>query len=175
MEKSKKSELQERKSSGTKGKTEELCISFANKIKFPLWLLPATMESVDELYIGDNCKSKSEFIEKAINFYIGFLKSEDNVNYLSPRITSSVDAVVHGAEQTVKDTSTEGRNSYELTDAPKGKTVFTIENGSVYPDGQMGVSKYALCDAYGNLTVTVLQRNQEQKGIVEITIVRSLM
>lgn len=43
----------------------------------------------------------SEFIEKAINFYIGFLKSEDNVNYLSPRITSSVDAVVHGAEQRI--------------------------------------------------------------------------
>lgn len=101
MEKSKNSELQDIKNSSTKEKSEELCISFANKIKFPLWLLPATMESVDELYTGDNCKSKSEFIEKAINFYIGFLKSEDNVNYLSPRITSSVDAVVHGAEQRI--------------------------------------------------------------------------
>lgn len=76
--------------------------------------------------------------------------------------------VLNGAEQAVKDTSTESSNSYELVDAPKGKTVFTIENGSVYPDGQMGISKYALCDAYGNLTVTVLQKNQEQKGIIEI-------
>ena len=101
MEKSKISELQNRKNSDTKGKSKELCISFANKIKFPLWLFPATMESIDELYAKDNCKSKSEFIEKAVNFYIGFLKSEDNVNYLSPRITSSVDAVVHGAEQRI--------------------------------------------------------------------------
>ncbi len=71
-------------------------------------------------------------------------------------------------EQAVKDTSTEGKNSYELVDSPQGKTIFTIENGSVYPDGQMGISKYTLCDAYGNLTVTALQKNQEQKGIIEI-------
>lgn len=76
--------------------------------------------------------------------------------------------VVNGREQTVKDISAEGRNGYELVDASRGKTIFTIENGSVYPDGQMGVSKYAICDAYGNLTVTVLQKNQEQKGIIEI-------
>ena len=87
MEKSKISELQNRKNSDTKGKSKELCISFANKIKFPLWLLPATMESVDELYAEDNCKSKSEFIEKAIKFYLGYLSANENVNYLSPKIT----------------------------------------------------------------------------------------
>lgn len=119
MEKSKNSELQDRKNSSTKEKSEELCISFANKIKFPLWLLPATMESVDELYTGDNCKSKSEFIEKAINFYIGFLKSEDNVNYLSPRITSSVDAVVHGAEQRIN------RNLFKIA-VELGKLAHTL-------------------------------------------------
>ncbi len=63
------------------------------KIRVPLWIYPSTEESVKNFYESDNCKSPSEFIEKAINFYIGFLKSEDNVNYLSPRITSSVDAV----------------------------------------------------------------------------------
>lgn len=119
MEKSKKSELQDGKNSSTKEKSEESCISFANKIKFPLWLLPATMESVDELYTDDNCKSKSEFIEKAINFYIGFLKSEDNVNYLSPRITSSVDAVVHGAEQRIN------RNLFKIA-VELGKLAHTL-------------------------------------------------
>ena len=71
------------------------------KIRIPLWIYPSTEEEVKNVYESDNCKSSSEFIEKAINFYIGFLKSEDNVNYLSPRITSSVDAVVHGAEQRI--------------------------------------------------------------------------
>ena len=35
------------------------------------------------------------------NFYIGYLKQEKNVNYLSPRITSSVEAVINGSEQRI--------------------------------------------------------------------------
>ena len=71
------------------------------KIRIPLWIYPSTEEEIKNNYEKDNCKSPSEFIEKAVNFYIGFLKTKDNVNYLSPRITSSVDAVVHGAEQRI--------------------------------------------------------------------------
>lgn len=119
MKKSKISELQDSKNSDTKGKDKESSISFANKIKFPLWLLPATMENVDRFYMDDNCKSKSEFIEKAVNFYIGFLKAEDNVNYLSPRITASVDAVVHGAEQRIN------RNLFKIA-VELGKVAHTV-------------------------------------------------
>lgn len=77
--------------------------------------------------------------------------------------------VVNGWEQFVQDDSTDRINRYEIVDTPFPRVVFTINNGAVYPDGQMGTNKYALTDKYGNLTVTVLQENQEQKGIVEIT------
>ncbi len=77
--------------------------------------------------------------------------------------------VVNGREQFVQDGSTHRVNKYEIIDTPFPKLRFTINNGSVYPDGQMGENKYALADEHGNLTVTVLQENQEQKGIVEIT------
>lgn len=70
-----------------------------NKEKFPLWAYPETLEEVSEVYEQDNCRSKSEFIEKAVKFYLGYLKQEKNVNYLSTRITSSVEAVIHGSEQ----------------------------------------------------------------------------
>lgn len=50
---------------------------FENKKKFPLWAYPDTLEKVEELYREDNCRSQSEFIEKAVNFYIGYLTSED--------------------------------------------------------------------------------------------------
>ena len=76
--------------------------------------------------------------------------------------------VINGSEQKVNDLSSERVNDYEILPAPKGKTTFTIGNGAVYPDGQMGTNKYALYDSYGNLTVTVLQKNQEQKGILRI-------
>ena len=100
MSKSKISGLQNNKNATTKQNSSTIQ-GGCNKQKFALWAYPSTLEEVDKAYERDNCKSKSEFIEKAIRFYLGYLKQEDNVNYLSPRITSSVDAVVHGAEQRI--------------------------------------------------------------------------
>ena len=74
-------------------------MGFANKIKFPLWVYPQTMKDVERHYKSDNCKSQSEFIEKAIRFYVGYLDEERHVNYLSPLITETVAATVKGTEQ----------------------------------------------------------------------------
>ena len=71
------------------------------KKRIPLWIYPSTEEQINKIFESDNCKSPSEFIEKAVKFYIGFLNEEGNVNYLSPRITSSVDAMVHGSEKRI--------------------------------------------------------------------------
>ena len=51
-------------------------MSFQNKVKFPLWAYPETMTDVEIHYKNDNCKSQSEFIEKAIKFYVGYLDEE---------------------------------------------------------------------------------------------------
>lgn len=101
MPKKQKSELQNAKSPNVKQFEKGLQGGFENKEKFPLWAYPETLEAVEQSYRGDNCKSKSEFIEKAIKFYLGYLSGEDNVNYLSPKITESVDAVVHGSERRI--------------------------------------------------------------------------
>lgn len=74
-------------------------MSFENKIKFPLWAYPQTMKDVEAHYKNDDCKSQSEFIEKAIRFYVGYLDEERHVNYLSPMITEVVKAEIHGTEQ----------------------------------------------------------------------------
>ena len=97
MEKSKKSGAQNSKNATTKPNSSTNS-GVRNKEKFALWVYPETMEEVGHTYEDDNCRSKSEFIEKAIQFYLGYLKQERNVNYLSPRITSSVEAVIHGSE-----------------------------------------------------------------------------
>ena len=49
------------------------------KVKFPLYVFPETMQKIDMLYEADNCKSKTEFIEKAIRFYCGYLLNKDSV------------------------------------------------------------------------------------------------
>ncbi len=98
MEGSKKSGSQNSVNATTKpntGTKQGVC----NKEKFALWAYPDTMEEVSTAYENDNCKSKSEFIEKAIRFYLGYLKQERNVNYLSPRITSQMNATIAGMEQ----------------------------------------------------------------------------
>lgn len=89
------------------------------KIRIPLWIYPSTEEKIKNFYETDNCKSPSEFIEKAINFYIGFLKQDKNVNYLSPRITSSVEAVINGSEQRIN------RNLFKIA-VELGKLAHTI-------------------------------------------------
>ena len=74
-------------------------MSFENKVKFALWAYPETLKNVEVHYKNDNCRSQSEFIEKAIKFYIGYLGEEDNINYLSPMITETVKAQIKGTEQ----------------------------------------------------------------------------
>lgn len=74
-------------------------MSFENKTKFALWAYPQTLKDVETHYKGDNCRSQSEFIEKAIRFYIGYLDEEKSVNYLSPMITETVKAQIKGTEQ----------------------------------------------------------------------------
>lgn len=74
-------------------------MSFQNKVKFPLWIYPQTLKNVEFHYKNDNCKSQSEFIEKAINFYLGYLNEEENINYISPMITETVKATIKGTEQ----------------------------------------------------------------------------
>ncbi len=67
---------------------------FENKKKFALWMYPGTLDKVQEIYREDNCESKSEFIEKAVNFYIGYLTSEDKKGYLPSVVTSTLKSIV---------------------------------------------------------------------------------
>lgn len=67
---------------------------FENKKKFPLWARPETLDKVEEIYREDNCRSKSEFIEKAIEFYYGYLTSKDKGSYLPSVVTSTLKSIV---------------------------------------------------------------------------------
>ena len=64
-----------------------------NKRKFALWLYPETLEKVKELYKEDDCISKSEFIEKAVRFYIGYLTAEDRSNFLPNMFLSNMRSI----------------------------------------------------------------------------------
>lgn len=65
-----------------------------DKYKFALWLYPETLARVKELYKQDGCRSKSEFIEKAVRFYIGHLTAEDDTSYLPNALLSNMKNIV---------------------------------------------------------------------------------
>lgn len=64
-----------------------------DKIKFALYLYPETLERVRELYRQDDCISRSEFIEKAVRFYVGYLTAEDSSNYLPNLFLSNMRSI----------------------------------------------------------------------------------
>lgn len=68
------------------------------KKRLPLWLYPSTIQSMDSLLEKDNCKSRSEFIEKAVRFYCGYISANDGLKYLPTAITSAMSGIVSTAE-----------------------------------------------------------------------------
>ena len=107
------------------------------KIRIPLWIYPSTSNEIKNFYESDNCKSPSEFIEKAVQFYLGYLKQERNINYLSPRITSSVEAVIHGSEQRLS------RNLFKIA-VELGKLSHTIAAVNDIDEGTLN-ELHAMC------------------------------
>ena len=64
------------------------------KRKFPLWIYPSLLAEVDSLYKPDNCSSRTEFMEKAIRFYIGYVTSNHAQDYFSQVIPATVKGIV---------------------------------------------------------------------------------
>ena len=59
------------------------------KRKFALWIRPSLLEEVDSLY-----QNRSEFMEKALQFYIGYLTCNHAQDYLADVIPSTVKGIM---------------------------------------------------------------------------------
>lgn len=44
---------------------------------------PETRRRIEQWYAADNCQSKNEFIEKAVNFYVDYLGIQDNTTLVA--------------------------------------------------------------------------------------------
>ena len=89
-----------KKSNTSKGVKSGVCAGVkTDKTKVSCYFMPHTLAEVDHIYKSDNCSTRTEFIEKAVRFYLGYLNEESCVNYLSPLITETVKAEIKGTEQ----------------------------------------------------------------------------
>jgi len=76
-------------------------MSEENKTKFALWLSPQVKSLVTDMYERDNCRSRSEFIEKAIRFYAGYMSSAESSEFLSRTLVSSIRGTLDDSENRI--------------------------------------------------------------------------
>ena len=75
----------------------------SKKERQAVWLYPETKKLIDTHMNEDNCKSQSEYIEKAVRFYTGYLdsNSETAIQYMSSVLISIFKAELNGSEQRI--------------------------------------------------------------------------
>ena len=71
------------------------------KERLPLWLYPRTTKLMDGSLKEDNCKSRSEFIEKAVLFYHGYIMAQNAQNYLPLSLSNAITGTVQTSENRV--------------------------------------------------------------------------
>ena len=55
-----------------------------------VWLDAKLVPRMDGWLEADNCQSRSEFVDKALRFYMGYLGTEDNTTYISQAILTAI-------------------------------------------------------------------------------------
>lgn len=63
----------------------------SEKVKFALYLPPEKKAELERRYREDGCRSITAFIEKAIDFYLGYLDANSAGAYLPKEIQSAID------------------------------------------------------------------------------------
>lgn len=78
------------------------------KKKHAFWLTPKTKDLVEQVYAADNCKSQSEFVEKAIQFYAGYLNTKNASAFLPEVLTTILIGIMDDFAQRI------GRQLYKV-------------------------------------------------------------
>lgn len=68
------------------------------KQKYAYWMYPSMVAEIEEMLYDADAQSKSEFVCMAVNFFIGYLRSQKNVNYLAPILAGAIKNEVQSLE-----------------------------------------------------------------------------
>ena len=61
------------------------------KKRFPLRLKAETMQKIEQWHKASNCRSKNEFVEKAVNFYADYLALNSDNQLLPKAVLSAIE------------------------------------------------------------------------------------
>lgn len=72
-----------------------------NKQRTTIWLTEETMYALDDMVVRNNCKSRSELIEKSIKFYDGYVRSTEENEYLPLALSSAFSGIMKASEDRI--------------------------------------------------------------------------
>lgn len=72
--------------------------NYENKLRSAMWLYPETYQKMDSNLKLADCKNRSDFLEKAVDFYCGFLGTQNSTNYLSKVLIETIGGVLKETE-----------------------------------------------------------------------------
>lgn len=78
------------------------------KQKVTIFLTPSMKKKIEENYRADNCKSQSEFVEKAVDFYLGYLNTKNASAFLPEVLTTILIGIMDDFAQRI------GRQLYKV-------------------------------------------------------------
>ena len=64
------------------------------KQKYAYWMRPSMVAEIEEMLAEANATSKGDFVCKAVDFYIGYLRQQKNINYLAPMLAGAIKSEV---------------------------------------------------------------------------------
>ena len=65
-------------------------ISTENVKRITVWLKPELLSRMDGWLETANCKNRSEFISKALRFYMGYLATDDISSYVCASVSQNI-------------------------------------------------------------------------------------
>ena len=71
------------------------------KQKYAYWMRPSLVAEMTEMLESANATSKSDFVCQAVEFYIGYLRQQKNIDYLSPILAGVIRDEVEIVEKNV--------------------------------------------------------------------------
>jgi len=71
------------------------------KQKYAYWMRPSMVAEIEEMLDSANATSKGDFVCKAVEFYIGYLRQQKNINYLAPILAGAIKGEVRSLGEDV--------------------------------------------------------------------------
>lgn len=68
------------------------------KTRATVWLYPSTWDVIDAKLTEANCKTRSEFIERAVQFYAGYISGQEATAYLPAALVAALQGTVQNSE-----------------------------------------------------------------------------